>query len=79
MSTGPIEKKVKGATFAAAVAGAVIWALNTYVIKAGTPDEIKVLLYLGIPSLLALIGGFVPHHTHRTDPDAMRGRTSTGA
>lgn len=43
MST-PVNPKVTAATLASAVAGAVVWALGSYVFKGEVPEAVAVLV-----------------------------------
>lgn len=72
MSSGPVETKVKATTTAAAVAGAVVWVLDTYVFGGDTPAPVDLLIYLAVPGIAAFVAGYVTRHTRRSDPDAMK-------
>lgn len=68
--TPPVERKVTAATIGATIAGAVVWAAQTWVFHGVLPAPIENLLTIGVPALVALIAGYLAPHTHRTDlPD----------
>ena len=66
--SGPVETKVQAGSLAAAVSGAVIWALQEYVFKGSdVPPGLVSLIYVAIPGLLALAAGYYAKHTPRPD------------
>lgn len=71
MSTGPVESKVKAATTGAAIAGVVVWVLESYVFHSTVPAPIQALLDIAIPGVVAFAAGYVARHTFRNDPDAV--------
>ena len=71
MTTGPVEAKVKSAAFGAALAGVVVWALETYVFRNTVPVPIQALIDIAVPALAAFALGFQAKHTFRNDPDAV--------
>lgn len=76
---GPIESKVKAATGGSAagvaLAGAILWLLDTYAFKADpVPDVIVALVWALIPVGLTFLGGFSARHTFRSDKDALAAR-----
>ena len=62
-----IEKKTQAGTLSAAVAGVVLWALQTYVFKSGMPQGLESLVYLAVPAVLAGAASYLAPHTHRPD------------
>jgi hypothetical protein len=67
----PVETKVTAASMAAAVAGAVVWAVSTYVFAgAAVPAALVLLINLGVPYLAALLAGYGAPHTWREDAKA---------
>lgn len=77
-STGPLEAKVTAATggsiIGTALAGAVIWALDTYLFRTTeVPDPVVVLVWAVIPAGLTLLAGWRARHTPRVDSDALSG------
>jgi predicted lysophospholipase L1 biosynthesis ABC-type transport system permease subunit len=73
--SAPIESKVKAATggsaLGVAIAGVVIWLLDTHVFTTEpVPDAISVLVFLLIPALLTFASGWAARHTPRSDPAA---------
>jgi len=64
-----VETKVQAGGLAAAVAGAVLWALQTYVFKgSAVPDGVVSLVYAIVPALCAVAAGYLAPHTPRTPP-----------
>jgi hypothetical protein len=68
--SGPVESKVKAATFGAAVAGVGVWALETYVFHGSVPLPIQALIDIAVPGVCAFVLGWAAKHTPRTDPGA---------
>ncbi|GIH95452.1 hypothetical protein ACFFMN_23080 [Planobispora siamensis] len=68
----PIERKVTASSTAAAVAGALVWLLETTVLHGAVPEPIVTLIYVAVPGLCALAAGFFAKHTWRSDPEALR-------
>lgn len=60
-----VETKVQAATGAALAAGALIWALETYVFSAALPGVLADLIYWLVPALAALAAGWLAPHTPR--------------
>jgi hypothetical protein len=61
----PVETKVKAATATSAVAGFIIWVLQTYVFKAHPIDPtLESYIYLGVPAVFAFVGGWWAKHTN---------------
>lgn len=71
MTTGPIEAKVKNAAVGAALAGVVVWALETYVFRGNVPVPIQALIDIAVPAVAAFAFGYAAKHTFRNDPDAL--------
>jgi len=63
-----VETKVQAGTLSAAVAGVLLWALQTYVFKDGMPQGVESLVYLAVPALLAGAAGYLAPHTSRPTP-----------
>ena len=53
----PIAPKVQAASVSAAVAGAVLYLLQSYVFKGDVPDGVQSLVYVAVPGVVALIAG----------------------
>ena len=70
---GPIETKVTAATMAAAVAGLVLWVLETYVFDGSVPEAVGAVVALAVPAVLTFLAGYQAKHTPRRDL-AARGR-----
>lgn len=70
MSTGPVESKVKAATFGAALAGVLVWVLETYLFHASVPMPLQALIDIAIPAGAVFAAGYTTRHTPRADPDA---------
>lgn len=73
MTTGPVESKVKMGAFGAAVAGVVVWTLETYVFRGAVPLPIQALIDIAVPAVAAFAFGYAAKHTFRNDPDAVNG------
>lgn len=71
MSTGPVEAKVKMATFGAATAGLIVWVAETYWFKGAVPVPVQAFIDLAVPAALAFVFGYAAKHTFRRDPDAV--------
>jgi hypothetical protein len=64
----PVEVKVQAASLAAAVSGAVLWALSVYAFKGSTvPPGLVSLVDLAVPAILAAAAGYMAPHTPRPD------------
>lgn len=64
--SAPIEAKVQAGSLAAAVSGAVLWALGAYVFKGGAvPAGLVSLIDVVVPAGLALAAGYYAPHTPR--------------
>ena len=64
----PIAPKVQAASVSAAVAGAVLYLLQTYVFKGDVPDGLQSLVYVAVPGVVALIAGYLaPHQVRPAD------------
>ena len=63
----PVEPKVQVAGVTAAVSGAVLWVLGTYVFKGTVPDGIASMIYVATPGVLAFAAAWLAPHQHR-DP-----------
>jgi hypothetical protein len=80
MSSGPVEAKVTYATVGAAIAGVLIWALETYLFRGVVPLPVQALIDIAVPALSAFGFGYAARHTFRNDPDARKGQeTPPGA
>jgi hypothetical protein len=63
-----IEAKVQASTAAAALSGAILWALSAYVFKGtAVPPGLVSLVDVAVPALCALAAGYRAPHTHRPD------------
>jgi len=63
----PVEPKVQVAGVTAAVSGAVLWVLGTYVFKGTVPDGVASMIYVATPGVLAFVAAYLAPHQHR-DP-----------
>jgi len=73
-SKGPIETKVKTATFGGALAALVLWLLGEYVFKDGTvPEVVEAAVNVFVVALVTFVSGYLARHTPRSDIDARRG------
>ena len=74
----PVETKVTAGSLAAALSGAVIWALSTYVFKGNdVPAGLVSLIYVAIPGVLAFAAGYYTRHTPRPVPAPQRANVTT--
>jgi hypothetical protein len=63
-----VETKVQAASLAAAVSGAVLWALQVYAFKGNAvPAGLVSLIDLAVPAVLAAAAGYLAPHTPRPD------------
>jgi hypothetical protein len=61
-----VETKVQAASLSAAAAGAVLWALQTYVFKGNdVPAGLVSLIDVVVPAVLAAAAGYLAPHTPR--------------
>jgi len=61
-----VETKVQAASLSAAAAGAVLWALQTYVFKGNdVPAGLVSLIDVVVPAVLAAVAGYLAPHTPR--------------
>lgn len=67
---GPVEAKVTASASAAAVAGAVVWALRRWVFPDGVPEPVLVLVMAAVPAGCAFAAGWWTRHTERFDKAA---------
>jgi len=66
-----IEAKVQASTLAAAVAGVILWILQTYVFKGSSvPGGLVSLVDAATPAVCAAIAGYLAPHTPRPAPAA---------
>jgi hypothetical protein len=63
-----VEKKVSAASLSSAVAGVVLYLLQTYAFKSAVPPGIESLVYLAVPAVLAFGAGWLAPHTPRPVP-----------
>jgi hypothetical protein len=67
----PIAPKTSAAGVSAAVAGAVLYVLQTYVFKGAVPAGLESLIYLAVPALLAFAAAYwAPHQVRPGDTPA---------
>ena len=64
----PLEAKAQAAGVSGAVAGILIWVLQTYVFKGTLNPGVVSLVYAAVPGALALAGAYLAPHTPRTVP-----------
>ena len=73
-----METKVTAGSLAAALSGAAIWALSTYVFKGSSvPDGLVSLIYVAIPAVCAYAAGWLAPHTPRPAPAPQRANVTT--
>jgi hypothetical protein len=63
----PVEPKTQAAGVTAAVSGAALWLLSTYVFKGSVPDGVASMVYIAVPGVLAFVAAYLAPHQHR-DP-----------
>lgn len=63
-----VETKVTAASLAAAVSGAIVWALSTFVFHGVVPEGVQTIIDIVIPAGLAFASGWVAKHTPRQAP-----------
>ena len=69
--TAPIAPKAQAAGASAAVAGAALWVLGTYVFKGNVPDGIASMVYIAVPALVAFGAAWLaPHQVRPGDTPA---------
>jgi hypothetical protein len=61
----PIAPKALAGGATAAVSGAVLWALSTYVFKGNVPDGVASMIYVFMPGLLAFAAAWLAPHQVR--------------
>jgi hypothetical protein len=70
--TAPIAPKAQAAGVTAAVSGAALWLLSTYVFKDGVPDGVASMVYIFVPGLLTLAAAYLaPHQVRPGDTPAV--------
>ena len=74
----PIEAKTQAAGFAAAVAGAAVWILQTYVVKGALDPGLVSLIYVAVPGVLAFGAAYLAPHTPRPASASPAGVPPTG-
>ena len=67
----PVEPKVQVAGVTAAVSGAALWVLSTYVFKGSVPDGIASMIYVATPGVLAFAAAYFAPHQHRDPAPAL--------
>jgi len=67
----PVEPKVQVAGVTAAVSGAALWVLSTYVFKGSVPDGIASMIYVATPGVLAFVAAYFAPHQHRAPAPAL--------
>jgi len=73
-----VETKVTAGSLAAALSGAIIWALQTYVFKGNdVPDGLVSLIYVAIPAVCAYAAGYLAPHSPRPVPAPQRANVTT--
>jgi hypothetical protein len=64
----PVAPKTQAAGVAGAVAGAVIWVLQTYVFKGTVNPGLASLIYVAVPGVLAFGAAYIaPHQVRPAD------------
>jgi hypothetical protein len=62
-----VETKVQASSLAAAVSGAALWALSSYMFKGGdVPAGLVSLIDVAVPAVLAAVAGYLAPHTPRS-------------
>jgi len=67
----PVEPKVQVAGVTAAVSGAALWLLSTYVFKGSVPDGVASMIYVATPGVLAFAAAYFAPHQHRDPAPAL--------
>ena len=67
----PVEPKTSAAGVSAAVAGAALYLLSTYVFKGDVPDGIASLIYVTVPGVVAFGAAWLAPHQHRDPAPAL--------
>lgn len=67
VDTHPVETKVKAATVSAAIAGLIVWALQTWAFGGEIPGPVEAAVNVLVPGAAAAIAGFWAPHTPRPD------------
>lgn len=66
------ERKVKAATGATALSGAVLWLLSHYVFKSGVPDVVTSWVYVLAPAAAAYAAGYLTRHAPQELQELLR-------
>ena len=64
----PIAAKTQAAGASAAVAGAALYLLSTYVFKGTVPAGVQSLIYAAVPGLVAFVAAYMAPHQYRPVP-----------
>jgi hypothetical protein len=72
----PIAPKALAGGTTAAVSGAVLWALSTYVFRGNVPDGVASMIYVFMPGALAFAAAWLAPHQARPG-DGTAAATST--
>jgi hypothetical protein len=67
----PVEPKTQAAGVAAAVSGAALYLLQTYVFKGDVPAGVQSLVYAAVPGVLAFAVAYLAPHQHRDPAPAL--------
>ena len=67
----PVAPKTSAAGVSAAVAGAALYLLQTYVFKGDVPDGIASLIYVAVPGVVAFGAAWLAPHQHRDPAPAL--------
>jgi hypothetical protein len=65
----PVETKVKSATVGAALAGVLVWLLETYAFGGDVPGPVQAAVDIVVPGAAALAAGWVARHTPRPEAE----------
>jgi hypothetical protein len=67
----PVAAKTQAAGVSAAVAGAALYLLQTYVFKGAVPAGVESLIYLAVPGIVAFVAAYLaPHQVRPGDTPA---------
>jgi hypothetical protein len=68
MAAYPVAAKTSAAGVSAAVSGACLYLLQTYVFKGTVPDGIASMIYIAVPGILAFGAAYLAPHQPRPLP-----------
>lgn len=65
--SGPVEVKVTASSIAAALTGAGLWALQSYVFHGDVPLPVLAAVQTLVPAVVTFAAGYLAPHTPRPD------------